>query len=74
MNEVSLTSFLKKCPSISKIVFPAEDQRFIEAEEVIRCISYEGDGYAANKVAGDFFIRYIREINQRHAGKVNREP
>ena len=52
---MSLTSFLKKCPSISKIVFPAEDQRFIEAEEVIRCISYEGDGYAANKVAGDFF-------------------
>ena len=71
MNEVSLTSFLKKCPLLTKIVFPAEHQRFIEAEEVIRCITYEdeGDSYAANKVAGNFFIRYIQEVNQRHSGE-----
>ena len=56
---MSLTSFLKKCPSLTKIVFAAE----------IRCITYEdeGDSYAANKLAGDFFIRYIQEVNQRHS-------
>ena len=52
-------------------MFPAEHQRFIEAEEVIRCITYEdeGDSYAANKVAGEFFIRYTQEVNQRHSGE-----
>ncbi len=69
MNEVSLTSFLKKCPSLTKIVFPNEE-RFMEAEEVIDCIIYEGkdDSCEAN-VTADFFIRYIREINQRQGGE-----
>ena len=50
-------------------MFSAEHQRFIEAEEVIRCITCEdeGDSYAANKLAGDFFIRYIQKVNQRHS-------
>ena len=67
---MSLTSFLKKCPSLTKIVFPDEQQRFIEAEEVIDCIIYEGkdDSCEAN-VTADFFIRYIREINQRQGGE-----
>ena len=71
MNKVSLTSFLKKCPALTKIVFPDEQQRLIEAQEVIECIIYEGkdDSCEANNVAADFFVRYIREINQRQAGE-----
>jgi hypothetical protein len=52
-------------------VFPDEQQRLIEAQEVIECIIYEGkdDSCEANNVAADFFVHYIREINQRQTGE-----
>ncbi|CAB4007014.1 E3 ubiquitin- ligase UPL2-like [Paramuricea clavata] len=66
MDEVSLTTFLIKCSSLSKLVFPEENERIIKAKEVINCLLFqEREESEANQLAADFFLRYIEEIEKK---------
>jgi hypothetical protein len=73
MDEVSLTTFLIKCSSLSKLVFPEENERIIKAKEVINCMLFqEREESEANQLAADFFLRYIEEIDKKQEGTVIR--
>ena len=52
-------------------MFPDEQQLFIQVQDVIECIIYEGrdEGCVANNTAAEFFVRYITEINQSQGGE-----
>lgn len=62
MDELSLKSFLIKCNSLSKLVFPRENARITTAKEVIDSMYFEER--EANQASADFFIQYINETDK----------
>ena len=71
MDEVSLCRFLIKCPILTTLVFPCENERTMLASEVLQSIKFEDkDESDANHKTADFFCAYIKEIEACREGKV----
>ena len=71
MNEVSLQRYLTRLPSLTEVVFPSEEERFISAAEFKQSIDYEEKEVCqANVLAAEFLLQYLDEIETRKEGAV----
>lgn len=71
MDEISLGRFLIKCPLLTTLVFPYENERTVLASEVLQSIEFEDkEDSDANRKTADFFCAYIKDIETRKEGKV----
>ena len=63
MDEVSLTTFLRRTPSLIKVVFPREAERVILADEVKELMTDEDRGEnEQNGRTAEFYESYIDEL------------
>lgn len=69
MNEVSLQRYLTRLPSLTEVVFPPEEERFISAAEFKESVDYEEkEACQANALAAEFLLQYLDEIETRKEG------
>ena len=71
MEEVSLYTFMTRSPSLADIVFPREAERIIMSKDIQKSMSFDDkDNEGDNKRAADFFVSYMKEIDERVEGKM----
>ena len=69
MNEISLQRYLTRLPSLTEVVFPSEEERFISAAEFKQSIDYEDEeACQANVLAAEFLLQFLDEIETRKEG------
>lgn len=68
---MSLCRFLIKCPLLTALVFPFENERIVSASDVIQCMQFEDkDERDANRKTADFFCAYVKDMEARNEGTV----
>lgn len=74
MEEVSLTTFLRRSPSLIKVVFPREAEKVILAEEVKELLSFENRrDNEQNRRTAEFYESYIDELEVGMKGLISKQ-